>query len=138
MFLFYRHMNMDYCFTQALKQCEHCKCVAHYYDINCSFWEYFFERCRNNEFLQKPEHMTFLQGIGLFHVHGHQDKCFPRYAPSFITGAGQLEGEIVETLWPPLNEISGSTRYMSKAHRQETLDIHMNDWNWKKLINMGE
>lgn len=131
-------MNMDYCFTQALKQCEQCKAVCHYYDINCSYWEHFLERCEDNEFLEKPEHMMFYQGIGLFHVHGHQDECFPRYAPSFITGAGQLDGEIVETLWPPLNKISGSTRYMTKAHRQETLDVHMNDSNWKKSMNMGK
>jgi hypothetical protein len=27
---------------------------------------------------------------------------------------------------------------MSTAHRRETLDDHMNDSNWKKLIGMGE
>lgn len=128
---------MDYSFTQALRTCKHCKRVCHYYDINCSFWEYFFQRCANSEFLEVPENMEFFKGIGLFHVHGHQDQCFPRFAPSFIEGAGQLEGEIIETLWPQLNSISPSTRNMSKSGRQETLDIHMQDSNWKKLVNMG-
>ncbi len=132
-----RHMNMDYCLTQALRTCEKCKRVCHYYDVNCNFWLHFLERCENNDFLAVPENMEFFRGIGLFHVHGHQNECFPRFAPSFITGAGQLDGEIIETLWVQLNEISGSTRHMSRAHRQETLDTHMNDSNWKKLTKMG-
>ena len=84
-----------------------------------------------------PPLIEFFRGIGLFHVHGHQNECFPRYAPSFIMGVGQIEGEIIETLWVGLNEISGSTRNMSKAYRQELLDMHMNDSNWKKLGRMG-
>lgn len=130
-------MNMDYSFTQALKRCEKCKRACHYYDINCSYWEHFLERCANSEFLEVPENMEFFRGIGLFHVHGHQNECFPRFAPSFIEGAGRLEGEIIETLWVSINEISGSTRYMSLSNRQETIDLHMNDSNWKKLVNMG-
>lgn len=133
----YRHMNMDYSFTQALRRCEECQRVCHFYDINCNFWIHFLERCADNEFLHVPEAMEFFRGIGLFHVHGHQNECFPRFAPSFILGAGQIEGEIIETLWVPLNEISPSTRNMSKAYRQELLDMHMNDSNWKKLVRMG-
>ncbi len=130
-------MNMDYSLTQALHTCAKCKRVCHYYDVNCNFWLHFLKRCADSDFLSVPENMEFFRGIGLFHVHGHQNECFPRFAPSFITGAGQLDGEIIETLWVQLNEISGSTRHMSRAHRQETLDTHMNDSNWKKLTKMG-
>jgi hypothetical protein len=49
---------------------------------------------------------------------------------------GQVDGEVVETLWSQLNEVSGSTRTMAAFHRRETLDDHMNDSNWKKLIRM--
>jgi hypothetical protein len=76
-------------------------------------------------------------GIGLFHIHGHQDSCLPRYSPSFIPGAKQVDGEIIETLWAPLNNISRSIRGMSLAHRQEVLDAHMNHSNWKKLVRIG-
>jgi len=68
---------------------------------------------------------------------GHQDKCFPRFAPTFIPGAGQTDGEILETLWAVLNEVGCTTRTMTLAHRSEVLDAHMLDNNWKKMINMG-
>ena len=129
---------MDYSLTQALRKCNKSKKVCHYYDINCSFWEHFLERVQKSDFLEVPEAMEFLREIGLFHVHGHQNQCFMRFSPNFIPGAGMIDGEIIETLWVGLNEISGSTRNMSWHHRQEILDLHMNDSNWKKLVNMGK
>lgn len=59
------------------------------------------------------------------------------FAPNYIPGAGRVDGEILETLWAPLIKVASSTRAMSKAHRQEILDDHMNDSNWKKLVKMG-
>src|SRR5438445_11446835 len=41
-------------------------------------------------------------------------------------------------LWAPLNEISRSTRGMSMSHRREVIDDHMNDSNWKKLVDLGQ
>jgi hypothetical protein len=52
----------------------------------------------------------------------------------FIPGAKQVDGEIIETLWAPLNNISRSLRGMSLAHRQEVLDAPINHSNRKKLI----
>jgi hypothetical protein len=75
-------------------------------------------------------------GIGLFHIHGHQDSCLTRYSPSFIEGGWQIDGETIETLWALLNEISRITRGMSTSHRREVID-NMNDSNWKKLIDLG-
>jgi hypothetical protein len=76
-------------------------------------------------------------GIGLFHIHGHQDSCLPRFSPSYIPGAKQVDGEIIETLWAPLNDISRSIRGMSLVHWQEVLDAHMNHSNWKKMVHIG-
>ena len=76
--------------------------------------------------------------IGMFHVHGHQDSCFFRYATAFIKGAGMVNGEILETLWSTLNSISPSLCTATLAHRSEVLDNHMNDGNWKKMVSMSE
>ncbi|KAH9176147.1 hypothetical protein EDB89DRAFT_2065932 [Lactarius sanguifluus] len=54
----------------------------------------------------------------------------------YIPGAKQVDGEIIETLWAPLNNISQSIRRMSLAHRQEVLDAHMNHSNWKKMVRI--
>ena len=84
-----------------------------------------------------PDGMELRLGIGLFHIHGHQDNCLARYSPSFIEGGQQIDGETIETLWAPLNEISRSTRGMSTSHHREVIDDHMNDSNWKKLVDLG-
>jgi hypothetical protein len=106
------------------------------YDIACQFFTHFHDRVRRNEYLSIPSNISIEKAIGLFHIHGHQEECFPKYSPNFIPGMGQVDGEIVETLWSQLNEVSGSTRSMAAFHRRETLDDHMNDSNWKKLVRM--
>ena len=96
------------------------------------------ERVNGSTFLKLPDNLELRLGIGLFHIHGHQDTCLARYSPSFIEGGRQIDGETIETLWAPLNEISRSTRGMSTSHCQEVIDDHMNDSNWKKLIGVGK
>ena len=82
-----------------------------------------------------PE-LTIIPGIGLWHVHGHQDSCYVRYASNFIEGIGRIDGEIMETLWARLNLISPAARGMSSPHRKECLDYQMNDSNLCKMIRM--
>ena len=55
----------------------------------------------------------------------------------FIPGMGEIASKILEELWSSLNRSSMTTQTMSTLQRQETLDRHMNDWNWKKMITMG-
>lgn len=96
------------------------------------------ERVTGSDFLKKPDNLELRFAIGLFHIHGHQDACLARYSPSFVEGGRQIDGETIETLWAPLNEISRSTRGMSTSHRREVIDDHMNDSNWKKLVDIGK
>jgi hypothetical protein len=57
---------------------------------------------------------------------------------NFVEGAGQLDGEILETLWSAFNKICGAARAMSRAHRSEIYSDFMRDSNWKKLVGMSE
>ncbi|EDR02344.1 uncharacterized protein LACBIDRAFT_332405 [Laccaria bicolor S238N-H82] len=95
-----------------------------------------WDRIANNPNLSISEKANLIMGIGLFHVHGHQDECLFRLATSFIPGAGMVDGEILESLWAQLNDISRSTRTATLAHRAEVLDDHMNDSNWNKMVNI--
>ena len=114
------------------------KWIIFVYDINCQYMVNLMARMkRGAKHLWIRPDLLFIPGIGLFHVHGHQDKCFPRFAPTFIPGAGQTDGEILETLWVVLNEVGRTTWTMTLAHRLEVLDAQMLDNNWKKMINMG-
>ena len=44
----------------------------------------------------------------------------------------------METLWSILDKVSGITRSMTWAHRQEMLDDYMEDRNFKKLAWSGK
>src|SRR6202789_2053845 len=132
-------MNIDYAVSAALKyNTDGIRRVILLYDIMCQYWKNLHRRFQSNPHLSYPEGMEILHGIGLFHVHGHKDKCYARFAPTFIPGAGMVDGEVLETLWAVLNGIANSIRSQSTAHRRETLDDHMNDSNWKKLIQLSE
>jgi hypothetical protein len=108
------------------------------YHVMCQWSVHMRERVNGSNYLKLPDNLELRLAIGLFHIHGHQDSCLARYSPSFINGGRQIDGETIETLWAPLNEITRSTRGMSTSHRREVIDDHMNDSNWKKLIDLGK
>ncbi|KDQ49013.1 hypothetical protein JAAARDRAFT_144073, partial [Jaapia argillacea MUCL 33604] len=134
-----RQVNMDYILAQALKLTKVpgvCPTLV-LYDIICQYGVYVEQRfSKLPQWLDIGGALDILKGIGLFHVHGHQDSCSPRYSPNYIIGAGQVDGEIIETLWASLNLIAVSCRGMGAGHRTETLDFHMMDSNWRKCLGI--
>ncbi|KAH9172242.1 hypothetical protein EDB89DRAFT_2114234 [Lactarius sanguifluus] len=78
------------------------------YDIMCQYGVHFQERVERSPELSLSKSLQLQMGIGLFHIHGHQDSCLPRFSPSYIPGA-----------------------------KQEVLDAHMNHSNWKKMVHIG-
>ena len=102
------------------------------YDIVCQYIIYLCERigCHLLPGLEIDH------AIGLFHVHAHKEQCFFRYSPSFIPGAANVYGEILESLWAALNGISPSICTSTLAHCSEVLDDHACDSNHKKLLGM--
>jgi hypothetical protein len=104
------------------------------YDIVCQYFVYFHFRIGH----LLPDGVEIDRAIGLFHVHGHKDECFFRYAPSFIPKTGIVAGEILESLWSSLNTITPSTRTATLAHRAEMIDDHANNSNYKKMLGISE
>lgn len=133
-------MNTDWSLSEAMKtiNLQGTTTLMEIYDVVCQFGVNQLERIAGNHFLSKPETLELIQAIGLFHVHGHQDACLYRYATSYIQGVGIIDGEILETLWAPLNEIFKSMRTASLSHRTEVFDDHKGDSNWKKITNIGK
>jgi hypothetical protein len=84
-----------------------------------------------------PDGMEFDHAIGLFHVHGHKDECFWRFATTFVVHCGIISGEILESLWSELNAISPTARTATLAHRAEMLDDHASDSNYRKMLGIG-
>jgi hypothetical protein len=131
-------MNMDYSVCQALTRVKVVKKALFIYDIGCEWCLYFLDRVATSKYLHLRDDLDLVTAVGKFHLGGHIRECFALFSLNFVQGAGQLDGEILETLWSSLNKVAGHTRSMSQAHRQEILDNHMNDSNWKKLIKSGE
>ncbi|KAH9020291.1 hypothetical protein EDB85DRAFT_2153145 [Lactarius pseudohatsudake] len=129
-----RQINMDYSLCKALSyNMKDIPVTLVMYDIMCQYGVHFQERVQRSPELSLSSSLQLHTGIGLFHIHGHQDSCLPHFSPCYIPGAKQVDGEIIETLWAPLNNVSRSICGMSLAHRQEVLDAHMNHSNWKKM-----
>ncbi|KAG1888830.1 hypothetical protein F4604DRAFT_1915893 [Suillus subluteus] len=118
-----RQMNMDYALCQALGyNTDGIDRALTFYDINCQYHKHLNRRVEESPYIDLPWGMEVIPGIGLWHVHGHQDKCYVRYASNFITGAARINGEIMETLWAPLNIISLSEAMQGVQDSQHAFD----------------
>jgi hypothetical protein len=128
--------NVDWAFLQALKttNIDIRQGAMLIYDIACQYIIHLHDRIGH----LLPPGLDIDSAIGLFHVHGHKDICFFRYATSFIPGAGVVAGEILESLWAVLNAVTPAMRTATLAHRSEIMDDHMTDSNHKKSIAMAD
>ena len=133
-----RHINMDYSICHGLSYNSKGLNALLSYDIACQWSKHFRERTSTNKYLPQVNHDGLTFAVGKFHLSAHIPTCFPRFSLNFIHGAGQQDGEILETLWAEFNKISKSARTMSKAHRAEVYDDHMRHSNWEKMDRMGE
>lgn len=130
---------MDYVLSEALAyKSEGLPSALVMYDIMCQYGVHMVRRFNHSPYIQLPPEMEIYKGIGLFHVHGHKEDCFAKFAPNFIFGAGMVAGEIIESDWPFLNAVAATTRFMTEAHRREVLDHHLNDMNFMKLLRTRE
>ncbi|KAI5885747.1 uncharacterized protein SCHCODRAFT_02520026 [Schizophyllum commune H4-8] len=131
-------MNTDYstsCLIEGLSAETHKILIA--YDIMCEYIVNLKTRLTEGPYLTNRA-IDIEAAVGKFHLGAHIRECFAKFSPNFIKGAGQLDGEILETLWATLEKLASNTRSMSPAHRQEVLDLLMNDMNWKKIIQLAD
>ncbi|KAG2004567.1 hypothetical protein CC2G_003113 [Coprinopsis cinerea AmutBmut pab1-1] len=134
-----RQMNMDYALCEGLKAVVSPKVqrIIFIYDICCQYWKNLAARVKAyNDTIKLPWYDRMIFSIGQCHVHGHQEKCLPRFSPLYIDGIGWNHGEILEPNWSLLNSTGTMTSTMTEAHRMEVLDSKMMDLNWKKMTNL--
>lgn len=107
------------------------------YDVACQWFIHFNRRVEQSKTLTLDDLLEVIVAVGKFHLSAHIRDCFVKFTLNFIKGVGQLDGEIMETLWAEFNKVSKNARSMTKAHRREVYDDHMRDSNWKKLVGMS-
>lgn len=137
-----RQRNIDYSICQAAAykagDVQHQLGLLEIYDIGCHWSINFLDRVERNPTMNFNSTIDFIVAVGKFHLGAHVKECFFKHSLNFITGAGQVDGEIMETLWSLFNKFAKMARSMGSAHRKEILNDHMRDVNWKKLVGMGE
>lgn len=106
------------------------------YDIMCQYGVNLAKRLRKNQ-LPSLDIPVILKGVGVWHVYAHVRRCFGRFAPIYLLGSGLVDGETLEALWSRLMRILESCQTMSLANREETINSHINDNNWKKITEMS-
>ncbi|KAG0707289.1 hypothetical protein DFH29DRAFT_796932 [Suillus ampliporus] len=88
-----RQMNVDYALCNALGHNMDGLCWAFtFYDVNCQYNKHLWQHVDESLHLSIPPGMDIMLGIGLWRVHGHQDKCYVWYASNFIPGAVRIDG----------------------------------------------
>jgi hypothetical protein len=122
-------MNIDYAICQALNYIDGTESGLLVYDVCCQWVLHFQESVFRGSFLSLWEHFKLTLAVGKFHLGAHIKECLYKYSLNFVEGSGQIDRDIMETLWSIMNKMSGITRSMSWAHRQEMLDDYMEDGN---------
>jgi hypothetical protein len=111
------------------------------YDIACQWSRNFSQRMRT---CFPATWAINVSQVGLrflvpkFHISAHVEKCQQDYSFNYTKGVGRTDGEAPERGWSNLNALSSSTKEMGPGSRQDTIEDHVGDWNWKKVVAMGK
>jgi hypothetical protein len=110
------------------------------YDIMCQYSKHFWPRMQTrfpgSRFLNGLVHFAWL--VPKFHLPAHIRKCWEMFNYYYELFTGHTDGEGIERNWSDLNKLAGSVREMGPGSWRDTLDDHMGDLNWRKLIALGE
>ncbi|KAL1749892.1 hypothetical protein FB107DRAFT_280174 [Schizophyllum commune] len=134
-----RYANMDYALGSLLVHQSPRLKVLLSYDIACQFSKNLLERIdKLPEWLQFTEvarSMRFV--VPKLHILGHKMACQLLYNIAYLLGGARTDGEGVERPWAHLGPLGTSLRQMGPGSAADTLDDHLNYWNWLKLISLG-
>lgn len=109
------------------------------YDIWCHWIPKFKQRASNfPKHIALPDDLPLRGGIPKFHLQGHSEKCRVLHSLNYKPFVGRIEGEGCERAWAFLNETSGSTSEKSPGARWDAINYILGDWNFEKMIQMGE
>ena len=134
-----RYVNMDYFFYSSLKNTA-IKSIVASYDIACQWRKNFYSRMQaafpaSWSINSSAVDIRFL--IPKFHLPAHMEKCHRDYSFNYVPHVGRTDGEAPERGWANINKLAYSTREMGPGSRQDTIEDHLGDWNWKKVVAMG-
>jgi hypothetical protein len=131
---------MDYVFFSGLRKSEYKRIVVSY-DIACQWGVNFDDRLATKfpiDWLNNMKQTTFKKLVPKFHLPAHIEKCQRDFSFNYTLHVGRTDGKAPERGWSKINGLAGSTREMGPGSRRDTLEDHMGDGNWKKVVGLGE
>jgi hypothetical protein len=129
---------MDYMYFSSLRGTKVQRLVVSY-DIACQWHLNLLERMKQvpEPLRLSPTIQSITYLIPKFHLPAHIKKCNLLFSFNLTPGVGRTDGEAPERGWSDINPVAQSTKEMGPGSRRDTLDDHFNDWNWKKIVNLG-
>lgn len=73
-----------------------------------------------------------------FHLPAHIELCNLLYSFNLTPFVDQMDGEAPERGWADANHLANSTSVSGPGAQHDALDIHFQDWNWKKIVGLGK
>jgi hypothetical protein len=104
------------------------------YDIGCSF----SSTVRNSSLGSTARDLHLRMGTPAWHGWSHNRQCQLDNHPLFINGLGLEDGEGCERVFSRTNGCARVTRYNTKFHRKQVIDMTVKQWNIDKHGNIGE
>ncbi|KAK7005562.1 CxC2 domain-containing protein [Favolaschia claudopus] len=133
-----RYLNMDYMFFMSLLGCM-LGLLFVSYDIACQWSKKFWKRMEifppNAQFTPEEKRVVFL--VPKFHLPAHIESCNISYSFNLTRFVGRTDGEAPERGWSDINRLASSTSVSGPGARRDTLEVHMQYWNWKKIVRLG-
>ncbi|KAF9462252.1 hypothetical protein BDZ94DRAFT_1322782 [Collybia nuda] len=134
-----RYINMDYLYFTTLEGTPLNELVISY-DIACQWSVKLWERMKkypHRLHIGRNNSRSIVFLVPKFHLPAHIMACQTTFSFNFNAHVGRTDGEAPERGWSHINPVATSTREMGPGSRQDTLDNHFGDWNWKKTSLMG-
>jgi hypothetical protein len=130
---------MDYMFFKSLEGSELQEFFVSY-DIACQWHKNIWDRMQiyPRAICKENERRFFVFLVPKFHLPAHIESCNINFSFLLTRYVAQTDGEAPERGWSHINPLALSTREMGPHLRREVLDDHFNDWNWQKILRMGE
>ncbi|PPQ76849.1 hypothetical protein CVT24_010586 [Panaeolus cyanescens] len=135
-----RYANMDYIFGSAMERYKSLKTIVIGYDIACQWFTNLKKRMTTiwpSDLVEKTGDVSFVPAIPKLHEPAHQGENHEQYSLNYIPGVGQTDLEASERGWGVNNGMSNSTKTQGPGSRIDTIDDHLNFWNYEKYIRMG-
>lgn len=130
---------MDYLFYKSIIGSK-LKSYVVSYDIACQWSIHLRERmfALDHEFFLFGDNVFVKFLVPKFHLPAHIAACRTKFSFNFCPGCARTDGEAPERGWSEINPLATSTREMGPGSRRDTLDFHFGDFNWRKIMKIGE